>query len=231
VLCSASVGITEKLADKMKYWAIALLTIALISFGVVRATEAPIKNEAVESVDYKAIADKFVSYFKSSDLWEEFRTRLAQLSQENQSALLKYFNMWADELWEDAGRRDKHFLALRMYEIFEMVNRKEWWAVGTVDMFYDKFPQFKDHAIGKSVQLLAQDADYKEWVDIDFTPEQKIELARLKEMNLYLSQKNVDLSQKNVDLSQKNERLTQVNEFGNAILETIESKGVGVKKQ
>lgn len=28
--------------------------------------------------------------------------------------------------------------------------------------FITDFPQFKNHTIGKSIQLLAQDADYKE---------------------------------------------------------------------
>lgn len=165
-----------------KFTQILLLTLVLSYTGMVTAesTKRPVAPEVSTDFDHKLVKQKFVSYFKSEELGDKFRKKLNLLTAQNQSYCLSLFSDAASELGSNASRRDKHFIALRIYEAFERIDRKEGGALGTVEMFHDKFPQFKNHSVGIKLYQLAKAADYTEGVNADFTPEQKAQLAEMR---------------------------------------------------
>ena len=177
-----------------KFTQILLLTIVLSYTGMVTAesTKRPVSPEVSTDFDHELVKQKFVSYFKSEEVGDKFGKKLDLLTAQNQSYCLSLFSAAASELGSNASRRDKHFIALRIYEAFERIDRKEGGALGTVEMFHDKFPHFKNHTVGIKLYQLAKAADYIDAPTSTWKEQRVIEIANIKKENQLLLEKQRD---------------------------------------
>ena len=157
-----------------------IVTFSFSGFGMAGNNTKPPMPVINADFDQELVRKRFVSYFKDKKLGETFDKKLTSLSTQNQSYCLSLFNDAAQELGPEASLRNKHFLALRIYDALEVIDRKNGGATGMVEMFLDKFPQFKKHQVGINLYQLAEAADWTPGVNTDFTPEQKAELTKMK---------------------------------------------------
>ncbi|MCP3866268.1 MAG: hypothetical protein GY770_21135 [Aestuariibacter sp.] len=178
--------------------------------------------------DQELVRKRFVSYFKDKKLGETFDKKLTSLSTQNQSYCLSLFNDAAQELGPEASLRNKHFLALRIYDALEVIDRKNGGATGMVEMFLDKFPQFKKHQVGINLYQLAEAADWTSGVNTDFTPEQKAELTKLKKETAELKKETAELKKETAELEKKIasdrrviDKIDKLRGIGNSITEEL----------
>ncbi|MCP4527337.1 MAG: hypothetical protein GY923_18060 [Aestuariibacter sp.] len=171
--------------------------------------------------DQELVRKRFVSYFKDKKLGETFDKKLTSLSTQNQSYCLSLFNDAAQELGPEASLRNKHFLALRIYDALEVIDRKNGGATGMVEMFLDKFPQFKKHQVGINLYQLAEAADWTSGVNTDFTPEQKAELTKLKKETAELKKETAELEKKIASDRRVIDKIDKLRGIGNSITEEL----------
>lgn len=153
-------------------------------------------TEVSESVtDYAQLQETYVSYFKTEKIWKKYEWKLLELPWELQHKLLQLFVIWNQEIWENASKSDKYYLVLRLFKIFEQVNKDSWVAMSKVTKLMGNVPTLKWWKFDKLVTLIAQEADHYEY---EMTDEDKAELARL-DASIAQSQQQSAQSQINIE--------------------------------
>ena len=159
--------------------------------------------EAVESVDYVKVQEEYKSFFLNEKLATRFVWELESLPMDLQTMLLSNFQSASENLDPNITDRNKHKFAISLLKIYQEIEKKSGSVEQRVQSIIKGFSELSGTQFESNVTLIAKESDYTEGVSADFTPEQKIELARLKQ-SIQTSQNNIQTSQNNIQTSQNN---------------------------
>jgi hypothetical protein len=117
--------------------------------------------------------------------------------------MLSNFQSATENLDSNTTARNKHKFAISLLKIYQEIEKKSGSAEKRVQSIIKGFSELSGTQFQNSITLIAKEADYTEGISADFTPEQKLELARLKE-SIQTSQNNIQTSQNNIALIDEN---------------------------
>ncbi len=188
-------------------------------------------TETSESVtDYAQLQEEYLSYFKNERVSKKYGKRLSKLPTDIQYTLLKSFQIWAEEIgWKDADEENKHFLVLRLFKIYEQVNKESGEAMTKVWNLIEDFPNLVWWKLERMVTLIAKQADHYEY---EMSDEDKAELASLQ-AEIEQSDRNIAkykqiIAQSDRNIAKDKQIIAQIDKLSSALTKK-KKKGVGVK--
>ncbi len=218
----------------MKYWIIALFILSLSWLLPVEASEettqvAQETTEASESVtDYAQLQEEYLSYLKNKELSDEYRVSLWEYKVEDQHKLLKLFQIWKEEFWNDIDKMEKHLFALGLFDFSQEVIDESWEAGSVIEDLQDDVSSFSWGELEMILTLIAKQADHYEY---EMSDEDKAELARLQanidklKSDRSQSERNTAQSERNTAQSKKDtERFNRLNKLWTKIKLANKSK-------
>lgn len=137
--------------------------------------------EAPEVIDYAQIKETYISFFLNEKLATRFWADFEALSSESQAMMLSTFSSAIEQLDPATTARNKHKFAISLLKIYQEVEKKSGAAERRVQSLIKWFPELQNTQFENTTTLIAQEADYTPGVDTDFTPEQKAQLAMLRQ--------------------------------------------------
>lgn len=115
--------------------------------------------EAVESVDYVKVQEKFVSYFKNDKIRDKYNALITELPSEIQTVLLDLYTLWNNEFGKSLSDKDKHNFVLNLFKIAVEISETSWKATWTAESLISRVTQITGTQFEGTLLAISNESD------------------------------------------------------------------------